>query len=211
MRRHTIVLLGAFALFGLLTLLMGLEPQPTGYATSSANISAAIPAECTVAVQPGLNLVSFPCISTAVPREQVVNGSGIVAMYQYVPGAADPWRVHNPGLPAYVVSDLQHLSRRNGYILIMESEGTFHASGMRVASTDVPLAAGWTLAGYPSLEPENASSAFAGISVAQVLWYDPAVQDYVVIYGPGGTLQDVVPGNAYWINTAQAGTWRVAS
>lgn len=208
-----IVLAGAFILFGVLALFMAMDPNVTGRATMgvAVNITDAAPANCSVTVGPGLNLVALPCITTAQLREGVINGSGIVAMYQYVPGAADPWRVHNPGLPGYVVSDLQHLSRRNGYVLLMDEERTFNFSGLRVFSTNVPVVAGWNLAGYPSVYVKNASDSFASIndSLTQAQTYNNSAGAYIIY--PGGGLEYTVPGQAYWINATQGDTWAVTS
>lgn len=208
-----IVLLGGFALFTLLFFLTSIEWQFTGYATAASrvNVTGSDPANCTVIAGPGLNTVSFPCLSTSTSLSEVVNGSGIVAMYQYLPGETDQWAVFNPNLPSWVVSDLQFLSRRNGYLLLLDEPKSMSIQGLSVFYTDIPLVQGWNLVGYPSLSVKNVSTSFSSISgtLRQVRTYNNTGGVYIVYNNPGGSLTTTDPGQAYWINVSAASTWTV--
>lgn len=214
-RSTAIVLAGAIIFFLILAVLLTLEGHYTGRATTGTlvNISNSTPADCAVTLSPGLNTIGIPCIPTAVPVTGILNGTEYWAAYQYLPGESDPWRVHNPNLPSYVISDLQHLSRRAGYVVIMNSSKSAQISGFRVASTSVPLIPGWNLVGYPSIITRNASDSFNAIDNLTVArTYNTTLQAYLVYLNPGGgTLLYTIPGEGYWINATQSTTWSVTS
>lgn len=207
------ILLGAALLFCAITILMTIDTGPTGRATagSRVNITNSIPVNCTVIAGAGYNTVSFPCLPTSIARDTIVNGSDLTAMYQYLPGEADAWKVYNPNLPSWVVSDLQTLTRRSGYVLILSAPRSFSISGLQVTSTEIPLVAGWNLVGYPSLTVRNASTAFSSIdNFTQARTYDNAGVTYLIYNNPGGgTLTIAEPGQGYWFNATQATSWTV--
>lgn len=208
-----IVLLGGFSLFTLLFFFTAVEWQFTGHATagSRVNITSSGPANCTVIAGSGLNTISFPCLSTSTLLGEVVNGSGIIAMYQYLPGESDQWAVFNPNLPSWVVSDLQYLSRRNGYLLLVNETKTMSIQGLSVFYTDIPLVQGWNLVGYPSLSVKNVSTSFSSISATlrQARTYNNTAGAYIIYNNPGGSLTTTDPGQAYWLNVSSATTWTV--
>lgn len=205
---NMVILAGAF-LFVTLVVLFALEPDSTGRATTATtvNISSSTSANCSVSIVPGVNTISFPCISTAVDRSGVIDDTHIIAIYQYLPGQQDTWRVHNPGLPNYTVSDLTHLSRRAGYLVMANGPDTFQIQGLNVTSTNVPVVEGWNLVGYPSLTTKNADMSFQGINdtLRMAMTYDSGMY----IRYPGGLLTETIPGSGYWMNVSQSGTWVV--
>ncbi|MBR9700819.1 hypothetical protein GOV11_03060 [Candidatus Woesearchaeota archaeon] len=214
--RHThhvsnIVIIGFLFLFVTLILLFSLDSHISGLVTTRVNITASDPANCTIYAGAGYNTVSFQCINIGVQRSSIVNGSGLWAMYQYVPGTSDQWKVHNPTLPAYVVSDLAFLSRRIGYVMLMNSSRVYSASGLTPAYTDIPFIAGWNLLGYPSLNSSNATTEFASISgsMTQVRTYNNTAGIWLYYNNPGGTLNYTVPGQGYWLNGTASDSWRV--
>lgn len=208
-----LMILGMLFFATMLVFLFAVEPRFVGRAvTTTVNITNSTPASCSVEVGAGFNMISFSCITTAQPIGGLVNGSGVVAIYQYVPGSGDLWRVHNPNLPEYVVSDLQFLSRRAGYVAVMSEPAIFSHEGAVPASTLIGLVPGWNLVGYPSLVGRNASVSFASIndSLTEARWYNNTLGAYLVYPDQGGeSLVVTVPGQGLWINTTQADTWVV--
>jgi hypothetical protein len=223
MSRHHVAIahhwiIGAL-LFASVFLLLALDPSITGKA-SSGNAATTVmivnssPANCTFSAQEGYNIVSIPCLSTATPVYAITNGTPVYAIYQYVPGDTDGWRVYNPGLPGYVVNDLQFMTRRVGYIAYMNGTANRSIEGLRVESTNIPLSAGWNLVGYPSNDTVNSSTAFAGINATLriAVAYNKSSERFTN-YTPGGAgdLQEIAPGMGIWINTTAAATWTVLS
>jgi hypothetical protein len=205
------VLLAAFMLFVIVIALFTLDMDLAGKATTSttAYIVNSTAMNCTFDVAAGYNIISLPCLSTAEPIATVTNNTQVLAIYQYVPGDADPWRVYNPNLPNYVVSDLRFMTRRAGYVAIMGAPANLTIEGLRVARTDVPIVPGWSLVGYPSFTTRNASDAFSSISgsMNRAATYDRAAASF--IYYPDGSLVYVVPGQGYWINGTASASWAV--
>lgn len=210
-----IVILGGFFLFLTLVLLFTLDTETTGRATTATrvNIINATEANCSFIAYAGRNTVSLPCISTAQLLISTINNSNVFAVYQYVPGSSDLWRVSTQHLPSYVVSDLQYLSRRAGYVLIANATVITNASGLVPVTTTVPIVAGWQLVGYPSISIGNASTEFSNIndSMTEARTYNnsAAVYESYLNSTQGGTLNTTVPGEGYWINGTQSTTWVV--
>ncbi len=213
--RQAELLLAGFVLFGALAWLMATESTLTGRATTSTrvNISQAVPRNCSVSVLAGRNTVSFPCILAGTELQEVVNNTGLTAMYQYIPGAADRWKVYNPNLPSYVVSDLRFLTRTAGYVMVMSAPRTYDIEGYEVFVSSVPIVQGWGLVGYPSFTTRNASDAFATINnFTEARTYDNPSGTYLSYINPaGGSLALVQPGTGYWINGTRGTTWMVHS
>jgi hypothetical protein len=196
-----------FAMMGVLFLLQG---DSSGKATTSttARIVDSIPYNCSVLVDTGYNQISLPCITVATISTLTGNVS-VEAVYQYVPGASDPWKVYNPNLPSYVTSDLSAVTRRNGYIVIMNGPANLSFNGLRVSSTDVPLVAGWNLVGYPSIYVRNASTTFSAINgFVEAVAYNKTPETFI---NYPGTLSFVEPGYGYWIYSNNGSAWTVTS
>jgi len=214
-RQSELLLLGGVLLFASLVVLLSIDTDISGKATAGtlANITNSSPRNCTLTVYSGLNTVSFPCILVGIDRSGVINDTGLWAMYQYIPGASDPWKVHNPNLPSYVVSDLQYLSRKTGYVMINNDSQNYIVGGYEILSTIIPLAAGWNLVGYPSFNIKNASDSFGQIdNFTEARTYDNPGGTYLSYDNPaGGTLNYTSPGEGFWINATKGTTWTVTS
>ena len=209
------LILGGAALFTMLLLLFAFGNDLSGRVTSRVTIVNATPVNCTVTGVAGYNLISIPCITSADPRAAVIDDVDLLAIYQYVPTTSDKWRVHNPNLPSWVVSDLEFLSRRVGYVLILNQSRSYQTSGLSVASTDIPVIAGWTLVGYPSLNETDIVNATLVINdtVTVIRSYDTTAGVYRS-YFPAtqtGDLVNLTPGQGYWINGSASETWTVYS
>jgi hypothetical protein len=153
------------------------------------------PITCLFAAEAGYNIISIPCLSSTMPVENVTAGAQVTALYQYVPGNGDPWRVYNPNLPSYV------------YIAIMAAPASVPVEGLNASSTEVPLVVGWNLVGYPSFRIQNISSVIAPINstITNITTYDAGVVSY-----PGGLLV-FEPYLGYWVNSSVVGTMTVNS
>ena len=220
MRHHLNIahqwILAAFILFLCIITLFTLDGTFVGKATTAqttVRIVASTPTTCTFIVSEGYNLISIPCLSTATEIWTVTNNTPVYSMYQYVPGDTDGWRVYNPNLPSYVVSDLQFLTRRAGYIIFMNGTANVTLSGILVASTDVGLSPGWNLVGYPSNDTRNISTAFGATnsSLRVVIAFNKSSETFINYTYPAGTgtLREIVPGYGLWINASAAATWTV--
>lgn len=207
-------ILGAFALFLLFIVLFSFEGQLAGRATTAttANVTASTPTNCTLQLSQGYNIISLPCLSSADLVTNVTNGTPIRVMYQYVPNGPDRWKVYNPDLPSYVVSDLQYMTRRAGYIVIANESVTKTVVGRRVAFTDIPLVRGWNLVGYPSFTQNSTPDVLADINASYsiIIGYNTTAGSYVN-YTPDGSgdLVVITPGEGYWVNATQVDSWTV--
>lgn len=208
------IIVGGFILFLCIIAFFAADLAFTGRSVdmgSTAYIINASPILCNFTAGAGYNIVSVPCVATA-SVEEVVDPVAVEAIYQYVPGSTDVWRVYNPNLPSYVVSDLSTMSRRVGYIAIMRSDFVRELNGSSPQYTSIPLVAGWTLVGYPSQDILNASDAFSSLNatLTRVVMYNKSSESYLVYdYPGGGTLTMVMPQYGYWINSSSAAVWTV--
>ena len=209
---HNTIVAG-FMLFICLVALFTLDVRHTGMATSGSTVSIvnSSPIVCEFDVGAGYNIVSFYCLTTTTSVVSIVSGTSLYAMYQYNPGSIDQWSVYNPNLPSYVVQDLTTLSRRTGYIAIMNASANVPISGLLVASTGISVANGWNLVGYPSNKIRNVSDAFSSIntSFSQVVTYNKTENIFLTYNNPGGTLLFTFPDQGYWVNVTNATTWTV--
>jgi hypothetical protein len=210
------VILGAFGLFLIFMLFFSIDGEFAGRATTgtTVNISESVVANCSFVIGPGYNLISLPCLTTAESLDTVVGGTPVRVMYQYVPGASDSWKVYNPDLPNYVVSDLQFLTRRAGYIVLANGTSNKTVEGRRIGFTEVPIVAGWNLVGYPAFTVRNVSDAFDSInsSYSVVIGYNKTAEQFATYANPsGGDLEVVTPGEGYWVNGTAAASWMVLS
>jgi hypothetical protein len=203
------VILSCFLLFVVLLALSAQMPF-AGKATTATTVRIlpTPPLNCSFSPQEGYNIVALPCLIGVARVDNITNNTGVLAMYQYVPGSSDPWRVYNPSLPDYVVNDLTVMTRRVGYITIMNASANKEIVGGKIA-TDIPVAPGWNLIGYPTNETKNATIGLALINgtYTQVVTYNKSTESFVSF--PDGALVYLIPGEGYWINVSNATTWSV--
>lgn len=207
-------ILGTLGLFFIFAMFFSMDSELAGKATTgtTVNISESTPMNCTFTLASGYNIISIPCLSTAEPIENITHSMSVNLMYQYVPGGTDRWRVYNPDLPSYVVSDLQFLTRRAGYIVFADANGSKTIEGRRVGLTDIPITTGWNLVGYPTFNITSVADALADIndSYNVVVTYNASAAQFVNYTNPdGGDLLVLTPGEGYWINGTALDTWAV--
>jgi hypothetical protein len=183
----------------------------TGNADSTVLIVPSAPRTCAVYAGAGYNLISVSCMNTSTLVTDLFENATVTAMYQYVPGDPDLWRVYNPNLPSYVVSDLQYMTRRVGYVAIMGATYNTTLEGTQASLSSIPLVSGWNLVGYPSNITRNATDAFSTMSVNAtiILAYNKSTESFISY--PGGGLDTVTDTLGYWVNATGAGTWTVTS
>ena len=192
----------------------------TGKTIARVYITETPPANCTVILREGVNIISFYCEPGGGSLDESLrNQEGQVlpykAVFRHNPlNPQNPWQIYNPSLPNYTVQTLSTLDRRRGYYIIMEEEGTYHREGFGFQQTTISLSQGWNLIGYPSSQERNITQAINSIegSITRVETYEYEngnINHYYYIPGIGGTLDSMKPYHAYWIHASQAVTWLV--
>jgi hypothetical protein len=207
--RQEIVLL-AMIFFCVTAILFSMDTGIHGKATSTTvSIVNSTPANCSFDVGAGYNIISMPCLTTN-SIAGFTSGTQTYAMYQYVPDSPDKWRVYNPNLPSWVANDLQYATRRVGYVVIMNASANVTIEGLNVATTDMPLAAGYNLLGYPAFDTRNASDSFGSIAgFTKAVTYNKSTESFITY--PAGGLIYTIPGQGYWINVTASVIWTVSS
>jgi len=125
---------------------------------------------------------------------------------------ADPWKKYVPGAPDWA-NDLEAMNPGQGYwIKMLYSSSSLTVDGLPLASSQISLATGWNLIGYPSTESQSISSALSGIAGKyEIVWaYNSSdTGDPWKRYMPGGVgndLDEMRPGCGYWIKMTQSAT-----
>lgn len=127
---------------------------------------------------------------------------------------ADPWKKHIPGAPDWV-NDLDEMVPGQGYwIKTSSSSSSLSLSGAEFTSTQIDLVAGVNLIGYPSIETRNISDVLSSIQGKyETVWmynssdtadpwktYISAAPEWL------NDLQEMVPGQGYWIKMTENAT-----
>ncbi len=208
-----IIIVSGFILFLSMVAFFLVDAGFTGRSVdTTAYILNSTPASCNITILQGYNLISIPCISTAEQINEVFgNNTKDNIVYQYVPDNLDSWRVYNPNLPSYVYSDLQYVSRRAGYIVLSSESYNRTINGTQAVYTNIPLAKGWNLVGYPSQDINATASVFLAINASfnEIRAYNASSGNYMIYTNPGGNLDYISPTYGYWINVSNATMWVV--
>lgn len=185
----------------------------TGDVISTVNITQTVQADCNFTFSEGINLVSFFCIPIMVPRDDVLGSlSGMEYVFEYQEGQSDPWKAYNPSLPSFVIQDLTHMSRIEGYWIKMSAEQQFFLEGGLRLPTEIPFMTGWNLAGYPKNTIEGVSESFATIegNYTEARTYIAETGTTIgYVPGVGGALNQTEPYRGYWINATVDEEWVV--
>jgi hypothetical protein len=108
---------------------------------------------CNITLQPGWNLVSFPCLSENLGLNDffgVYNKSYDNLRTYVASDAQDPWKSYNPTLPPWTVQDLTSVSREGGYWIYLENKTNYYINSTLIIPSIISLQPGWNLIGYPS-------------------------------------------------------------
>jgi hypothetical protein len=101
-----------------------------------------------------------------------------------------------------------------GYWVYAHAPATLRVAGRVPGETPIPLAAGWTLTGFPAGAPRALPGALGGAGIPPDLVYgytaaggwghhDPAAPSWA------NSLAALEPGRGYWVHAAQETTWTV--
>lgn len=215
-----ILIVGTVVLLLLLTLIVFNKAIPfsfqeiTGQVITTVNVTLPISANCTFTLYPGLNLVSFFCISTFAPVSDVVRGisSNLEAVFEYQEGSTDAWKIYNPSLPSYVIQDLQYMSRTKGYWIRVRNTQNYSLAGNLRIPNSINLIPGWNLVGYPVNRTKLVNESFTSIegNFTEVRTYNPLTGSFIsYLPGVGGALNQTEPYKGYWINATVVEVWVV--
>jgi Mg-chelatase subunit ChlD len=150
----------------------------------------------------GWNLISIP-----VDLEDKTIGnvlSSIAGKYNMVRSFSPPstWKTYDPAHPG--ISDLNMIYPDSGYWINITEGANLTVTGREMANTQILVAPGWNLIGYPSFTTRGVSSGLSSVAGNYVLvrtfdpdegWktYDPAHPEF-------SDLLNLSPGLGYWIN-----------
>lgn len=211
-----------FMTFAFLALFIFKQSSPTGFADltgrvmSTVYVHPAVPATCNTTIQPGLNLISFFCISTVEDLDYMTE---TIPQYDYIftydsSDSKDPWKAYKPGLPAWVITDIRSMSRKNGYWIQFQatSPTNLYINGSKRIPTEIDIRQGTNLAGYPTNVVKEIATALDSIngSYEIVYSYDNKNNNYQYYNSSGnGTLNETAPYKGYWIIANNTGKWVV--
>lgn len=188
----------------------------TGKATSTVYIRQLPPETCNIDFEEGWNFVSFYCEFGVDPLEDtLVNESNetldFSAIFTYTASDTDdPWKSYNGSLPNYTVQQINKIDRRKGYWIYMNKEETYYKEGANFDYTAIGLQEGWNLIGYPTKNPKNIT-----FVLSSVIDNYTRTESYQYINGTGvwlyhdapnsGTMYEMEPKKAYWVNLNESG------
>jgi hypothetical protein len=184
--------------------------QPSLYRTSVYNTNLFEEPMQSYAIQVifGWNLISIPFEVSATPS-QLFSGLNYDSVWAYVNGA---WLSYSPNKPAFL-NTLQTVNETLGLWLKMNAAGALFTDGILASQTDIPLHAGWNLAGYPSLTNQTVADALQSIEgnytsvfmFRNNVWhsFDPSRPAFL------NTLSTMAPGCGYWIRMNDSDTWHI--
>lgn len=167
----------------------------------------------------GWNLVSIPFAPSSNVLAEVLapiaGQHGVLYAYDAMNIKA-PWKRYVPEAPT-VLNDFTVVNERQGWWIQAARSVTLSIRGTPVASTEIPLAAGWNLVGYPKQSPQAIAEALASIggNYEFVYGYDGRNPDNPWrihdVRNPlaAGSLTQMEPGKGYWIYMKNAATWTV--
>lgn len=217
-RQHIERITCIFIFIALAVVILSGLPEWTGKATvaTTVNITQRVEVNCSIPLQPGLNVISMNCISNAQDRDEVLNNTDITriqAVYEYRNKQTDQWHVYNPNLPSYVIQDLSTFSRLKGYLFYISSNSTIiDYSGTLATSSDIPVFPDNNLLGYPSILEDPLPGALTTIqdTYTRVRTYNGT--DWIEFNLSGGNLgglSNLTPTEGYWITTTASDVWEV--
>ena len=196
-----------------------LHPNDGGYALLAENwLQAMNRFAAAVPIVRGWNLISLPLrpVSTEPSRALASLENSYDVVYAYdAHDPRDPWRRYVPAASAPPTSDLAAIDETMGLWIHATTAVSLTVRGWPSSVTQVPLAAGWNLVGYPWGQARQVSEALVGLngpfdivfgyiaSDAVDPWcsHDPMAPPEV------NDLHEMGPGKGYWIHVPQPCIW----
>jgi len=172
-----------------------------------------------ISLVPGWNFIALPVSPASTVITDVlstIDGSYDLVYAYHASDVGDPWKKYNTAAPAFL-NDLTEIDETMGlWVRITDpATQTLRASGTALCSMDLPLYAGWNLAGYPMYGTRPISEALASVDGKYDLVYAYDASDvadpwkkYNVAAPPFlNDLTDMGPGRAYWIRVSEDCRW----
>ena len=172
------------------------------------NLSGASSTIVEIALYPGWNLVSIPVQPVDPTPAAVLDSIRDDYDVAYTYSANLGWQRYEPGAPGFV-NTLAAITPSQGVWIHATTATTLTVSGTVPLSTTIPLAAGWNLIGYPSLQTRPITEV-----LSPIVQYCNAVYTYDAVdqadpwkkYVPGDLSSDLTqmePGHGYWVSVSQ--------
>jgi len=195
--------------------------DPPNNNAGSGNLDLGAPPDPTAEIPlvSGWNLVSFNVTPASTAIEDVL--SSIAGSYDLVYAydahdVADPWKKYNTAAPPFL-NDLTDLDEQTGFWIRATAEVTLTVAGLLPASTDIQLATGWNLVGYPSQTVLPVAEALQSIDGKYDLVYAYDAHDVADPWKKYNTaappflndLTTVEPKRGYWIRVTEDCVWQV--
>lgn len=120
----------------------------------------------------------------------------------------DGWKVYDPANPG--LSDLHAMESGIGYWIEMKEPAVLIASGFIPPDRSVDLDGGWNLVGFNAdnaMSMDNALGSIDGKYISVWSFENGAWKYYDPAYPGFSNLEEMTPGNGFWINANQACTW----
>jgi hypothetical protein len=190
----------------------------SGHVTTRMVVIVKVPVNCSFALSSGWNLLGLSCEPNNSTPWSLVNNpnNSITSIHKYSSNDIDdPWKVYAPGLPSWVVLDLDRLDRVNGYWINSRNDSLVHINGTLRLPTFASVGSGWQLLGYPQLERRNISAALASLSGKYVSAYsynETSGQWKTYLPNKAWKTQGfkwMNPHEGFWINMREQGEWQV--
>jgi hypothetical protein len=156
-----------------------------------------------MALKKGWNLISIPVGPENNTIESVLSSIGgkytMLRSFDPVEG----WKTYDPLHPEPEYSDLHLIYPDEGYWINMTGDANLTVTGMEMANTQILLAAGWNLIGYPTFTVQGVAGALSSIdgSYELVRTYDTEAgwMTYDPMHPEFSDLMQMAPGFGYWV------------
>jgi hypothetical protein len=179
----------------------------TGSAITNTQVTIipALPANCSLHLNPGWNLVSFYCLGLFTDRSAVLSSidGQYTKIFSYNPyDTSDPWKSYNPNLPAGIVQQLNNMDRMSGYWIYIPTGADLTYEGVNKTSSTITMKTGWNLIGYPSITTRNINNTLNNISFTIIQRYNTTSDTWLVYINgsSNNTLNTLDTYVGYWIN-----------
>jgi hypothetical protein len=149
----------------------------------------------------GWNLISIPVDPPNKTIDSVL--SSLAGKYTMARSFSPPsnWKTYDPAHPE--LSDLHEIFPDSGYWINLTQDANLTVMGMEMANTQILLAPGWNLIGYPTFTVQNVPVALNSITGDYELarTYDPVAgwMTYDPLHPEFSDLLQMAPGFGYWI------------
>lgn len=166
-----------------------------------------IPPTFNIIMNSGWNLISIPWIQTDTSPAAVlasIEGEYEVAMAYDPSDPQDHWKSYRPG---GINNDLTAIDHKMGIWIKATSMCVLTVTGIKPTTTNINIITGWSLVGYPSETPRQASTTLPP-QVDMIGIWDPSppyIQDIMNL-----NTVTMMPGHGYWVHSMADCVWSVS-